>query len=122
MTADRWLVVYQVCHNGCVSGRIGRRHSFTDTSLPSACVSDVPCNPADAAHTAAVSAPQWRAAQAGRGRGSRRTSAKVSGAEQSSSNKMQAEEKSVGDVFREEGGGAHADQHAASGIQLTSGV
>lgn len=79
-------------------------------------VSDVTCNPADAAHAdAAVPAPQWREAQASSRRGSRRTSAKVSGAEQSSSNKMQTEEKSVGDVFREESGRAHSDQHAASG-------
>lgn len=107
---------------GCLPGvsqwlRVWSDWWLVDSSLPSACVSDVPCNPADAANAAAVSAPKWRAAQAGRGRGSRRTSAEVSGAEQSSSNKMQAEEKSVGDVVREEGGGAHPDQHAASGIQ-----
>uniref|UniRef100_A0A8P4KJB2 cAMP responsive element binding protein 5b n=1 Tax=Dicentrarchus labrax TaxID=13489 RepID=A0A8P4KJB2_DICLA len=75
----------------------------------------VTCDTADAAHAdTAVSAPQRRAAQASSGRGPGRTSAEVSGAKPSCSNKMQAEEKSVGDVIREESRRAHSDQHAAS--------
>ncbi len=107
------MAVFQVCQNGYTSGQV-----VADTHQPITLphVSDVTCNPADAAHAdTAVPAPQWRSAQAGSGRGSGRTSAEVSGAEQSSSNKMQTEEKSVGDVIREEGGRAHSDQHATSG-------
>lgn len=89
---------------------------LSDASFFSLRVSDVTCNPADAAHAdPAVSAPQRRTAQAGSGRGSGRTPAEVSGAKQGSSNEMQAEEKSVGDVVREESRRAHSDQHAASG-------
>lgn len=127
MAADRWLDVFQVCQNGYMSGwMVADRHgvirelSDADDIFPppSSHVSDVTCNPADAAHADdAVASTQRRAAQASGGRGSGRTSAEVSGAEQSSSNEMQTEEKSVGDVVREESGRAHADQHAASGTQ-----
>lgn len=115
--ADRWQAVFQVCQNGYMEA---------DTQQlihTPPCVSDVTCITTDAAHAnIAVSAPQRRTAQASSGRGSGRTSAEVSGAEQSSSNKMQTEEKSVGDVIREESGRAHSDQHAASGTQCTSCV
>lgn len=85
---------------------------------PHPLVSDVTCDAADAAYAnAAVSTHQWRTAQEGSGRGSRRTSAEVSGKEQSGGNKVQTEEESMGDVIREESGRTHADQHAASGTQ-----
>lgn len=83
-------------------------------------ISDVTCNSADAAHAdAAVSASQQWAAQASGGRRSRWTTAEISREEQSSGNKMQTEEKSVGDVIREESWRAHSDQYAASGTNLS---
>lgn len=90
---------------------------------PHPLVSDVTCDAADAAYAnAAVSTRQWWTAQAGSGRGSRRTSAEVSGKEQSGGNKVQTEEKSMGDVIREESGRTHADQHAASGTQSNTSL
>lgn len=86
-------------------------------------VSDVTCDPADAAHAdAAVSTTQWGATQARSGRGSRRTAAQVPRAKQSGCNKMQAEEESLGDVLRKESRGAHSDQHAASGTNTNHGT
>lgn len=79
-------------------------------------ISDVTCDPADAAHAdAAVSATQRGATQARSGRGPGRTAAQVSRAQQSGGDEMQTEEESLGDVLRKESRGAHSDQHAASG-------
>lgn len=113
---SEWLHVW-------LADRHGPIKELSDADTFSSCVSDVTCNPADASHAdTAVSATQRWAAQASSGWGSGRTSAEVSGAEQSGGNQMQTEEKSVGDVIREESGRAHSDQHAASGTQWTSGV
>lgn len=123
VTADRCLAVFQLLQNGYMSDwRVADRYclirEFSDADTFFLHVSDVTCNPADAAHADdAVSTPERRATQASSGWRSGRTSAEVSGAEQSSSNEMQAEEKSMGDVIRKESWRAHSDQHAASGTK-----
>lgn len=105
--ADRWQAAFQV-----------RLHIYP-LHPPTPPVSDVARNAADAAHAdAAVATPQRRTAQAGGGRGPGWASTEVLGKEQSGGDAMQTEEKSMGDVVREESRRAHSDQHAASGTHV----
>lgn len=81
-------------------------------------LSDVARYATHAAHAdAAVTDGQRRASPAGGGWGPGREAAEVPGEEPGGCHQVQAEEKSVGDVSGEEGGGTDADQHAASGTQ-----
>lgn len=92
--------------------------SFFFLTRPFFHLSDVARYATHAAHTdAAVADGQRGASQAGGGRGSGRAAAEVPGEEPGGGHQVQAEEKSLGDVSGEEGGGTDADQHAASGTQ-----